>query len=71
MSVAPQDMFRNQPELYSQFNEDGVPTHDAAGEKLSKAAFKKLQKEWEKQKRLFESANGGGSSGDAAPVSDN
>lgn len=61
-------MFRTQTDLYSQFNEDGVPTHDAAGEKLSKAAFKKLQKEWEKQKRLFESANGGGSSGGDATV---
>jgi hypothetical protein len=32
----------------------GVPTHDAAGEPLSKSAFKKLKKDWDKQKKLFE-----------------
>eukprot|EP01036_Dinobryon_divergens_P030807 gene30807-40109_t len=57
MAVSPQEMFRNQPELYSQFDEDGIPTHDAAGEKVSKSASKKLRKEWEKQKKLFESAS--------------
>ena len=57
MSIAPSEMFKNQPELYSLFDEHGVPTHGAAGEKLSKSAYKKLQKDWEKQKKLFESAN--------------
>ena len=56
MTVSPQEMFRNQPELYSQFDEDGIPTHDAAGEKISKSGCKKLRKDWEKQKKLFESA---------------
>ena len=42
-------------DLYSLFDEDGVPTHDAKGEKLSKNATKNLRKDWEKQKRLFES----------------
>lgn len=55
MSMAPQDMFKTQTDLYSQFDEDGVPTHDAAGEPLSKNAKKNLRKDWEKQKRLFES----------------
>lgn len=57
MSIAPQDMFKNQTDLYSQFDEDGVPTHDEKGEKLSKSLIKKLKKDWEKQKRLYESNN--------------
>lgn len=58
MSVAPEDMFKTDPEaskLYSAYDEEGIPTHDAAGEKLSKSTYKKLKKDWEKQKRLFES----------------
>ena len=59
MAVAPEDMFKNQPELYSQFDAEGIPTHDAAGEKVSKSNYKKLRKDWEKQKRLFETASAG------------
>jgi hypothetical protein len=56
MSISPQEMFRPPIcDLYSQYDEDGVPTHDAAGEKLAKSAIKKLRKDWEKQKKLFES----------------
>jgi hypothetical protein len=55
MNLAPEDMFRSQTDLYSQFDEFGIPTHDAAGEKISKSALKKLKKEWDKQKSLFES----------------
>jgi len=55
MSIAPQDMFKDKTDLYGQFDENGIPTHDAAGEKLSKSAYKKLKKEWDKQKTLFES----------------
>ncbi len=66
MAVSPQEMFRCQPELYSQFDEDGIPTHDAAGEKISKSSNKKLRKDWEKQKKLFESS----ASASSAPVPD-
>ncbi len=52
--IPPQDFFRHQTNLYSLFNVDGIPTHNAAGEPLSKSAIKKLRKEWEKQKKLFE-----------------
>ena len=62
-SVAPQDMFKGQKDLYSCFDADGVPTHDAAGKELSKSAIKKLRKDWEKQKRLYESSNGPTSAG--------
>jgi len=56
MNIAPQDMFKDQTDLYSLFDEEGVPTHDTAGKELSKSAIKKLKKDWEKQKRLFESS---------------
>ena len=47
--VAPADMFKSQTDLYSQFDEMGVPTHDRLGEPLGKKVVKKLQKEMEKQ----------------------
>jgi hypothetical protein len=50
-------MFKNELELYSKFDEEGLPTHDAAGEKISKSLSKKLKKDQEKQKKLFESAS--------------
>lgn len=54
-SIRPEDMFKPPHcDLYSQYDSDGVPTHDAAGEKLSKSGLKKLRKDWEKQKKLFE-----------------
>lgn len=41
-------------DLYSAFDDQGVPTTDKSGEPLSKSAIKKLKKEWEKQKKLYE-----------------
>jgi hypothetical protein len=41
--------------MYSRFDTNGIPTHDAAGNELSKSTVKKLQKNWEKQKKLYES----------------
>ncbi len=55
MNLDPRDMFKSQTNMYSKFDEDGVPTHDAEGKELSKSGIKKLKKEWEKQKQLFES----------------
>jgi len=55
MSLKPQDMFRKYTDLYSAFNIDGIPTHDATGHEISKSSIKKLQKDWEKQKKLYES----------------
>jgi cysteinyl-tRNA synthetase len=34
-----------------------MPTHDAAGEPLSKGAIKKLAKDYAKQKALYEKHN--------------
>lgn len=47
--VPPSEMFRDQTAQYSAFDEQGVPTHDAAGEALSKNVLKRLQKEFAKQ----------------------
>jgi hypothetical protein len=38
-------MFKSETNLYSQFDEDGIPTHDASGEKISKSMYKKLKKQ--------------------------
>ena len=51
--IRPEDLFRSQPDIYGQFDEQGIPTHDAIGEPLSKNARKKCQKEWETQTELF------------------
>lgn len=53
-NIDPRQMFRAETDKYSQFDEDGLPTHDAEGEPLAKARLKKLKQEWEKQKKLFE-----------------
>lgn len=55
-NVPPEEMFRSQTDLYSAFDDSGVPTADKNGEPLSKSAVKKLKKEWDKQKKLFEKA---------------
>jgi hypothetical protein len=55
ISLKPQDMFRKYTDLYSAFDNNGIPTHDAAGSEISKSSTKKLQKDWEKQKKLYES----------------
>jgi hypothetical protein len=44
------EMFIAQTDIYSAFDSTGMPTHDKAGEPLTKGALKKLQKEFEKQK---------------------
>jgi glutaminyl-tRNA synthetase len=52
-SIKAEDFFRTQTDLYSQFDAEGVPTHDNEGKELSKSAYKKLKKDWEKQDRLY------------------
>merc|ERR1711879_357275 len=49
----PKDTFKGQTDLYSKFDDDGVPTHGADGEALRKSRIKKLKTEWDKQKKLF------------------
>ena len=56
-SIKPEEYFKREGEgeKYSEFDESGFPTKDAEGKELSKSAIKKLQKELEKHKKLYES----------------
>lgn len=47
------EMFKG-GEKWSAWDEEGLPTKSKEGEDVSKAAMKKLRKEWEKQKKLHE-----------------
>ena len=52
MKINPAEMFKT--DEYSQWNEEGIPTHDASGEELPKSALKKLVKAHTAQKKLYE-----------------
>jgi len=48
MKILPENLFKEADEYkgkFSAYNEEGIPTHDAAGEKLTKSAMKKLKKD--------------------------
>ena len=51
--VRPQDMFYSETEKYSQFDEAGIPTHDASGEPLSQKQIEKLKKLWLAQEKKY------------------
>jgi cysteinyl-tRNA synthetase len=46
----PSQLFRT--DEYSNWNDDGFPTHDKEGQELAKSRMKKLKKEWDMQERL-------------------
>ncbi|BDD55993.1 hypothetical protein MPDQ_006444 [Monascus purpureus] len=46
------EMFRTNE--FSAWDEEGIPTRDAAGEEITKSRAKKLRKDWERQKKLHE-----------------
>lgn len=46
--VHPAEMFRNQTDLYSQWDDQGIPTHDAEGKPLPKSKLNKLKGVFEK-----------------------
>lgn len=54
--IPPEQLFQSKEalDLYSQFDAIGIPTHDKAGEPLSKNVIKKLTKDYEKQKEVHE-----------------
>ncbi|TYZ61426.1 hypothetical protein PybrP1_005440 [[Pythium] brassicae (nom. inval.)] len=52
--IPPSQLFTRETDKYSQFDESGIPTHDAAGAPVSKGLVKKLQKEQAKHKALYE-----------------
>ena len=48
--IKPAELFKN--ELYSEWDEQGIPTRDAKGDELTKSSRKKLVKLYEKQQKL-------------------
>uniref|UniRef100_A0A1I8PRH7 Cysteine--tRNA ligase, cytoplasmic n=1 Tax=Stomoxys calcitrans TaxID=35570 RepID=A0A1I8PRH7_STOCA len=42
--INPKEMFLNETDKYSKFDENGLPTHDKEGKEVSKGLLKKLQK---------------------------
>ncbi|KAI8370507.1 tRNA synthetases class I (C) catalytic domain-containing protein [Radiomyces spectabilis] len=51
--LPPQEMFKSSDE-FSKFDDNGFPTHTKDGEEVTKSRKKKLQKEWDAQKKLHE-----------------
>ncbi|XP_012532522.1 cysteine--tRNA ligase, cytoplasmic isoform X1 [Monomorium pharaonis] len=51
--ISPNDMFKMEKDKYSQFDDKGLPTHDAEGKEISKSALKKLQKLQQAQERRY------------------
>ncbi|GFR89322.1 cysteine--tRNA ligase, cytoplasmic-like [Elysia marginata] len=51
--IPPSELFRSETDKYSAFDEKGIPTHDAAGQELTKSALKKLVKQFEAQDKKY------------------
>ncbi|TIC56762.1 hypothetical protein E3Q04_00754 [Wallemia mellicola] len=51
-SVKPEEMFKNSTE-FSQFDDQGIPTHNKDGQELAKKRRKNLIKEFESQTKLY------------------
>lgn len=59
--IPPWEMFKHETDKYSQFDEQGVPTHDQSGEPLSGKLIKKLKKSYQQQEKLYNSTRPGAS----------
>lgn len=57
--IPPWEFFKHETDKYSQFDEQGVPTHDHAGEPLSGKLIKKLRKLYQQQEKLYNSTRPG------------
>ena len=53
LSTPPQDMFKGATDKYSKFDEQGIPTHTAAGEELSKKQRQGVEKDFSKRTADF------------------
>lgn len=60
--IPPWEMFKGETDKYSQFDEQGVPTHDQSGKPLSNSQIKKLKKLHQQQQKLYSSLGPGASS---------
>jgi len=47
--VPPSELFKNETDKYSQFDERGIPTHDIEGKEVTKSQLKKLVSTYESQ----------------------
>eukprot|EP00828_Plagiopyla_frontata_P020855 TRINITY_DN267_c0_g1_i6.p1 TRINITY_DN267_c0_g1~~TRINITY_DN267_c0_g1_i6.p1 ORF type:complete len:609 (-),score=125.04 TRINITY_DN267_c0_g1_i6:43-1869(-) len=54
MKINPKEMFLKQTDLYSKFDENGIPTHNSEGSELEEKAKNRLKQEWHSQKKLYE-----------------
>ncbi|KAK6746929.1 hypothetical protein RB195_000275 [Necator americanus] len=56
--IPPQEMFcrGDEAKKYSKWDENGIPTHTADGEEVSKKQRKKLEKMWETQQKNYQQA---------------
>uniref|UniRef100_A0A5S6QYX7 Cysteine--tRNA ligase, cytoplasmic n=1 Tax=Trichuris muris TaxID=70415 RepID=A0A5S6QYX7_TRIMR len=52
--LPPSDMFLHEKDKYSAFDQQGIPTHDANGEEISKKQRKKLEKLFEAQMKIYQ-----------------
>lgn len=52
--IPPSELFLQETDKYSKFDENGLPTHDAEGKEISKGQQKKLQKLQLAQAKLYE-----------------
>lgn len=53
MKINPLEMFQDS-KLYSEWDEQGIPTKDAKGEEVSKSMRKKLTKQYQQQEKLYQ-----------------
>jgi cysteinyl-tRNA synthetase len=53
-NVHPRELFKKRDAKYTHFDNDGIPTHDLMGQPLPKSQIKKLKKEWDKQKKIYD-----------------
>nr|XP_033784373.1 cysteine--tRNA ligase, cytoplasmic isoform X2 [Geotrypetes seraphini] len=53
MKIPPNEMFKPETDKYSNFDENGFPTHDIEGKEISKGQMKKLKKLYEAQEKVY------------------
>ncbi|XP_054716783.1 cysteine--tRNA ligase, cytoplasmic-like [Uloborus diversus] len=53
--ILPSELFKSMTDKYSQFDEKGIPTHDAEGKKLSESQMKKVMKLYAQQEKNYNS----------------
>ncbi|XP_029056571.2 cysteine--tRNA ligase, cytoplasmic isoform X1 [Osmia bicornis bicornis] len=51
--IPPSEMFKLEKDKYSQFDSNGIPTHDISGKEISKGQMKKLQKLQQAQEKRY------------------